>query len=628
MVSLQPGDKLQDKYMILQDLGTGGWSKVYLAENIILGWQVAIKSPKRGEDSEDYNLACQLFAQETYIGFRLTHPNIVRVYELMEDDIDRYLVMEYAEGGTLAGQLKAGGPLSIAEAMDVSIAICQALDYVHRHGIVHGDMRPSNILLVVDRDLADEYIVHKLSDFGFAVDIQHQSQAEDAGDIDDLRPLAWPYIPPEHLKEETLDGRADIYSLGITLYEMLTGVPPFPLKNQSREAVNTVIQNHLEDPPISPRRKRAGLCVEINQTVLKMLEKNPADRYENAAQLLEALYVAKKAQEGWEEELEERYQEAIRLFGEGKWQPAVEKFEELLADKAPYDDLEQLLDKARKQVELAKIFETAMHLMEKKKWKEAIQKWKEILSQDENYRDGEAKRQQDEAETQIDLTKKYQRALGVEKRKQWGQAIRLFSTILSIRPGYEDVSERLANAEKRRRTQVNYEAGLGFLNEQEWDKAIKSLMAVLKDDPLYRDAASKLETANRWKKLEPLYERAMIHYNHKRWDRAIELLEEVVAGDVGFRDAAQRLHQAKLIREGKLDESKADAVEEKPDSASGHRGRTGIIVAMIAGAVGVLVTKLIDATLQPLQPLEQVALIVGLLLVIVPAYILWTRHKP
>jgi len=625
---LQPGHVLSGKHKILRSLGTGGWGTVYLAESIPLNLQVAIKQLKQRTDLEDYDQVCQLFAQEACIGFRLTHPNIVRVYELMQDDYDRYLIMEYAEKGTLADHLEAISPLPVEDALDVSIAICQALDYAHNHSIVHGDVRPSNILLVVDRDTTGEHVIYKLADFGFAVNMRQENLSEMAKESDNLRPLgAWTYTSPERLKREPFDGHADIYSLGAVFYEMLTGAPPFPLKNHSRDAVNQVIRCHLEEMPESVRQKRSGVCFEINQTVLKMLKKKPTDRYENAAQLLAALHTAREAQERWKKDLQGRYQEAIELFDKGEWQTAIEGFEELLADNAPYNDLRQRLDEAKRQIMLAKTFETAMGQMKEKNWKEAIQRWDEILSQDENYRGGKARRQRDEAETQIDLAEKYQRALEQERWGRWDQAIRLFSTILAIKPGYKDVSGRLVKAEKKWRAQVNYETGIRFLNDGEWDQAIKNLEAVLKDDPLYKDAASKLATANRWKRLGPLYERAMTHYNLKEWDKAIKLLEKVVDGDVGFRDAAQRLHQAKLIKEGKVDKSKGEPLEETPGVISDHRGWRDIRVTIIAGAAGFLITKLIDATLKPLEPLEQVVLIVGILFILVPAYILLTQER-
>lgn len=614
-------------YTIIKPIGSGGWGTVYLAENTLLRLKVAVKSLKRRPDLDDYEQISQRFEQEAHFGAGLNHTNIIRVYELIKDDYDLYFVMEYAEKGTLADWLKTVGSLPVGKALDISIAICQALDYAHRHNIVHGDVRPSNILLVVDRDVMGEHIVYKLSDFGFALDIRQENLRE-AEEADDLRPLgAWPYTSPERLKREPFDGRADIYSLGAILCEMLTGSPPFPLKSRFKDAVDEVIRCHLAEPVTPPRRKRSGLCANINQIVLKMLEKKPANRYESAAQLLGVLQTAREAQKEWEKELAERYQEANRLFGEENWQQAVERFEELLADNAPYDDLQHRFDEARKQVELAVIFEEALRLMGQKSWKEAIQEWNKILSQDKGYRDGEAKRQRDEAEAQIDLAEKYQHALELERRKQWEQAIQLFSAILAIRPGYKDASDRLAQAEKKRRTQVNYEGGIQFLNAQEWDKAIASLEAVLRDDPLYKDAASKLQTAKRWKKLEPLYERAMVHYRHKEWDKAVKLLEEVVAGDVGFRDAAQRLHQAKLIKEGKLKESNADPVVKRTEVESDHRGRNSVLITILTVIIGILLTQLIDATLEPLQLGMKVILIVGLLFVVVPAYILFTRDK-
>ena len=184
MTSLKPGDMVKNRYRIIRQLDSGGWGTVHLAQDENLHLQVAIKSLKRRPDLEDYGQVCRLFEQEARISTRVdNHPNIIRVRDLVKDDYDLHLVMDYAEGGSLADRLKATGVLPIGEALDVSIALCQALDYAHRRGIVHADVRPSNILLAVDKEITGEHINYKLSDFGFAVDIQQQNEDEDTSHL-------------------------------------------------------------------------------------------------------------------------------------------------------------------------------------------------------------------------------------------------------------------------------------------------------------------------------------------------------------------------------------------------------------------------------------------------------------
>jgi serine/threonine protein kinase len=247
-------------YEILRQLGAGGMSTVYLAIQRSLDRKVAIKVMRRGGDSASADVlqAERRFLLEGRMMAKLPHRNIVAVYDIVSNESIAYISMEYLEGGTLAERMQTG--LSLAEAVSVIVQIASALDFAHAHGVVHRDLKPANIMF---RDLSTPV----LTDFGIA-----RYQEGSATRLTQTGMLVGTptYMSPEQINGQPVDGRADLYSLGVLFYELLAGVPPF-----RADTPIAVLMAHLTQPPPPLPPEFAAF-----QPVLdRMLAKRRDDRY-------------------------------------------------------------------------------------------------------------------------------------------------------------------------------------------------------------------------------------------------------------------------------------------------------------------------------------------------------------
>src|SRR5690349_5827366 len=225
-------------YEILRSLGAGGMSTVYLALQRSLDRKVAIKVMRRSGDSASADVvqAEKRFLLEGRMMAKLPHRNIVAVYDIVSKEDMSYISMEYLDGGTLADRMKTG--LSLAEAVSVVVQIGSALDFAHSHSVVHRDLKPANIMF---RDAATPV----LTDFGIA---RYQDGSATRLTQTGMLVGTPTYMSPEQINGQPVDGRADLYSLGILFYEMLAGVPPF-----RGDTPIAVLMAHLtQQPPPLP----------------------------------------------------------------------------------------------------------------------------------------------------------------------------------------------------------------------------------------------------------------------------------------------------------------------------------------------------------------------------------------
>ncbi len=247
------------RYEIQSEIGRGGMATVYLAYDPNFRRQVAIKVVS--SDHHENEIFRQRFEREARLIAKIEHPAIVPVYDYGEYDNDLYLVMRYMPGGTLAGKIKKAG-LPLREVARIISQIAPALDAVHAQGIVHRDLKPGNILL-------DNFGNPAISDFGIA----HFTSA--TTDLTGSAIIGTPaYMSPEQVRGETLDGRSDIYALGVILFEMLSGRGPF----QAKTPLGVALQ-HLTDPIPSIRLLRVGLPPEVDRMLNKALAKDRDRRY-------------------------------------------------------------------------------------------------------------------------------------------------------------------------------------------------------------------------------------------------------------------------------------------------------------------------------------------------------------
>jgi serine/threonine protein kinase/tetratricopeptide (TPR) repeat protein len=258
------------KYQVMERLGRGGMADVYRAYQPGLDRYVAIKV-MHGHLTEDPSFITR-FKREAHSVASLRHPNIVQVIDFDVQDDEYYMVMEYIQGQTLKALLQRQGALPVAQALDIAIRLADALAYAHSQGMIHRDIKPANILFSKDNTPI-------LADFGIArlMDLSGLT----AGSAVVGTPA---YISPEAGRGEKVDERADIYGLGIVLYEMLTGKVPY-----DADTPYAVILKHINDPLPLPRQFVESLPESVERIVLKALAKNKEDRFQTAAEFKTAL---------------------------------------------------------------------------------------------------------------------------------------------------------------------------------------------------------------------------------------------------------------------------------------------------------------------------------------------------
>jgi len=269
----QPDQRWLDRYEIRDELGRGGFGRVYLADDLRLDREVAIKVLRQSDDFTDTDY--QRFRREINIAARLSHPNVVTVYDGGDHEGLSYLVMRYVEGHDLRKELK-NGPLPTARLVSVIEQIAGALDYAHGLGLVHRDVKPGNILCEEQSDRV------YLADFGISrpVDQSTEEQLTQAG----LGPATFYYAAPEQLRTgQRIDARTDIYALGCVLYECLTAGRPFEGK------IGAVIGAHLHEPPPRVTDVRRDLSQHWDDVVARAMAKVPGDRYGRCGELAEAV---------------------------------------------------------------------------------------------------------------------------------------------------------------------------------------------------------------------------------------------------------------------------------------------------------------------------------------------------
>ena len=265
---------LDNRYEIIKEIGVGGMAKVYKAKDRLLGRYVAIKILK-DQFAEDDEFA-KKFNNEAQSAARLSHINIVNVYDIGKDMLNgkliQYIVMEYVEGETLKDLIDREKVLENHDIIDYSTQIAQALKSAHDSGIVHRDIKPQNILI-------DKYGLCKVTDFGIARVSSNATITYTSSILGTVH-----YISPEQAKGKIVDLKSDLYSLGAVMYEMATGKVPFDADNSVGIAVM-----HIQDDPIPPRELNPNLSKHLNYIIMKLLKKDPTERFQNATELIEAL---------------------------------------------------------------------------------------------------------------------------------------------------------------------------------------------------------------------------------------------------------------------------------------------------------------------------------------------------
>ncbi len=263
------------RYEIVGELGRGAMGVVYKAADPVIGRTVAVKTIRLSEEGTGMSRPelLQRFQMEAHAAGLLTHPNIVVVYDAGEEEGGLfYITMELVEGKSLQVLLDAQQAFPLPRVLRIMEQACAALQFAHERNVVHRDVKPANLMLTTDDTV-------KVTDFGTAKILQFGTTHQTAHVIGTPS-----YMSPEQVKGRAVDGRSDIFSLGVLLYEMVTGEKPFPGQN-----ITTVIYKIVNESPVPPRQIDASIHPGISQVVMKALEKDPDSRYQSCREMLEDL---------------------------------------------------------------------------------------------------------------------------------------------------------------------------------------------------------------------------------------------------------------------------------------------------------------------------------------------------
>ena len=328
---IMKGQKINDRYQIIKSIGEGGMANVYLAYDTILDRDVAVKV-LRGDLADDEKFV-RRFQREALSASSLSHPNIVEVYDVGDDNGQYFIVMEYIDGKNLKDLLKKRGKLTVSEVVDIMSQIADGLSVAHDSYIIHRDIKPQNIMIL-------ENGLVKITDFGIAMAMNATQLTQTNSVMGSVH-----YLPPEQASGKGSTLKSDIYSMGILMYELLSGTLPYRGDN----AVEIALK-HLKEPLPSIREEFPDIPQSVENIILKAAAKNPKNRYSDAREMYEDLVTCLDESRQNEDKLEYKYPE---LDTDGKkFTKQVEKAVDIEDDD--YDDDEDVKVKQVDEEEVQK----------------------------------------------------------------------------------------------------------------------------------------------------------------------------------------------------------------------------------------------------------------------------------
>ena len=325
------GQKINDRYQIIKTIGEGGMANVYLAYDTILERNVAVKV-LRGDLATDEKFV-RRFQREALSASSLSHPNIVEVYDVGEDNGIYYIVMEYIEGKHLKQLLKKRGKLTLNEVIDIMLQLTDGMSAAHDSYIIHRDIKPQNIMIL------DNGMV-KITDFGIAMALNSTQLTQTNSVMGSVH-----YLPPEQASGKGSTIQSDVYSMGILMYELLSGTLPYKGDN----AVEIALK-HLKEPLPSIRKECPDIPQAVENIILKSTAKNPKNRYADARAMHEDLETCTSEARANEEKYVYKYPE----FDEAdtaKKEKAIEKTMEFVKDETTSIEVKKITEKDLKKKE-------------------------------------------------------------------------------------------------------------------------------------------------------------------------------------------------------------------------------------------------------------------------------------
>ena len=322
---ISKGQKINDRYEIIKSIGEGGMANVYLGYDEILDRNVAIKI-LRGDLSNDEKFV-RRFQREALSASSLSHPNIVEMYDVGEDNGLYYIIMEFVDGKTLKQLLKRRGSLTLSEAIDIMLQLTDGMSHAHDSYIIHRDLKPQNIMIQDDGQI-------KITDFGIAMALNSTQLTQTNSVMGSVH-----YLPPEQAAGKGSTTKSDIYSMGIIFYELLTGKLPFKGDN----AVEIALK-HMRDPLPNVREDNESIPQSIENIILKATAKNPKNRYEDARSMYNDLLTALDDERMNEEPLIYKYPEH-----ESENTKRLKKLEELEQEEIKEEEIAEKIDSEDKK---------------------------------------------------------------------------------------------------------------------------------------------------------------------------------------------------------------------------------------------------------------------------------------
>ena len=284
------GQKINDRYQIIRMIGEGGMANVYLAHDTILDRDVAVKI-LRGDLADDAKFV-RRFQREAISASSLSHPNIVEMYDVGEDDGQYYIVMEYVEGKTLKSLIKRRGALTLPEVIDIMLQLTSAVACAHDSYIIHRDIKPQNVLIKEDGTV-------KITDFGIAMALNSNELTQTNSVMGSVH-----YLPPEQANGSGATIKSDIYSLGILMFELLTGNLPFKGENAVEIAIKQMREKIPSVCEINPHIPQS-----VENIILKACAKNPKNRYDNVLEMHDDIKTCLNEERKDEKRITYRYSE-------------------------------------------------------------------------------------------------------------------------------------------------------------------------------------------------------------------------------------------------------------------------------------------------------------------------------
>lgn len=445
------GAILGNRYKILREIGAGGMAWVYLAQDLTEQIQVAVKVlyPHYSQDIS----YVQRFIREAQLATQIASDHIVRILNYGSDRDVHYLVMEHIEGQDLSAVLEKRGRLSWQETLEIVAQVTLALEAANSHGIVHRDIKPQNIMITSEGQV-------KVLDFGIA-------RARALPSLTQSGFLGSPYyISPEQAMGENVDVRSDIYSLGIAMYEMLSGKLPFDASSPW-----SIISQHIANEPPKLNIQDIDAPPFVESLLTRMLAKDPADRYQTPGELLAAIESAMRGRvtpkslskqtpahsdRAHRLLLSSLYQRAVEAEQAEEWPRAVNLFYQVVKVDPQYQDASQRLVRAGLQARLAALYSAAQAAWQEQRWREAIDVLREIVTGDPNYRDAadmlsQASIALAEAHQQENMARLYREGQECLESKDWPQALDCLSQVYEASPAYKDVARLYAEAKRQTR---------------------------------------------------------------------------------------------------------------------------------------------------------------------------------